>query len=538
MRDGVLLETLLWRARGARPSPLLLYRTPYGSAEESAEHRHTIDAALARGLSVAFQDVRGRHGSQGDFTPYRQEGRDGHDAIEWLATQSWCDGRVGMFGLSYPAAAQWLAALERPPHLGAIAPAMCFSRADHFFSFGGAFDLSWPSWAAANIVPDARRRRGLPAAGADEVVADALRLPLRHEGPLSEAMPEYLEWLSHPPGDPWWAWADVRARIDRVDAAVLHLSGWHDEAYGPIGAIENFSALVRARRGPARTELVLGPWTHGVEAVGAASAGLRTFGPSARVDYDGLVLDFLEEHLCAARRRRARAPVRAYVMGADRWVECASWPPATRDEVWLLGPGSLGAATPAGVSSFVADPADPPSIDGDPSYGAQDLSPWDGRADVLRFDGPAFHEDTDVLGTVGIELYVTSDAPSVDVYAWLVDVAPDGRALTLTSPGNVVARVSTAGHAREPAWVGLPHVVTGHRFPRGHRARLYVAAAFKGALSPNLQTGESELVSARMARAVVGVHHSAAWPSRVSLPVLPRGDGTTRRASLSATGGG
>ena len=108
--------------------PTLVYRTPYG--RKSAEKEYTtFQRAVDRGYAVLIQDVRGRYDSGGEFRPYENEGRDGFDTIEWAARQSWSNGDVGTFGLSYPGAVQWLAAVENPPHLKAMVPAMTFSTA-------------------------------------------------------------------------------------------------------------------------------------------------------------------------------------------------------------------------------------------------------------------------------------------------------------------------------------------------------------------------------------------------------------------------
>ncbi len=146
---------------------------------------------------VVVQDVRGRYPSEGVFDPYRQEGRDGFDTIAWVAGLPFCDGQVGLTGLSYPAAVQWLAAVEAPPQLKAMAPAMTFSTGRGFCYFGGALDLSWLPWFYQEIAPDVRRRLGLPgprtaddAEQAWEANRDAwLRhLPLRTH-PALEASP-------------------------------------------------------------------------------------------------------------------------------------------------------------------------------------------------------------------------------------------------------------------------------------------------------------------------------------------------------------
>jgi len=116
MRDGVLLRADILRPKGGGPFPVLVYRTPYG--KHFAQKEYTIfRRAVQRGYAIVIQDVRGRYASDGEFRPYENEGHDGYDTIEWAAKQTWSNGNVGTFGLSYPGAVQWLAAVESPPHL-------------------------------------------------------------------------------------------------------------------------------------------------------------------------------------------------------------------------------------------------------------------------------------------------------------------------------------------------------------------------------------------------------------------------------------
>src|SRR6202045_2355868 len=161
MRDGIALRADIWRPSSDGRFPVLVYRTPYG--RKSAEKEYTtFDRAVERGYAVLIQDVRGRYDSGGEFRPYENEGHDGFDTIEWAARQSWSNGDIGSFGLSYPGAVQWLAAVENPPHLKAMVPAMTFSTPRNFFYSGGVFDGSWLEWIWNNIAPDIRKRKNLP----------------------------------------------------------------------------------------------------------------------------------------------------------------------------------------------------------------------------------------------------------------------------------------------------------------------------------------------------------------------------------------
>src|SRR6266481_1461680 len=335
MRDGVALraDILLPSAEGKFPA--LIYRTPYGKHFALKESK-TFERAVARGYAVVVQDVRGRYASDGEFVAYQNEGRDGFDTIEWAAKQPWCDGNVGTFGLSYPGAVQWLAAVENPPHLKAMVPAMTFSTPRNFFYSGGVFDGSWLEWIWMNIAPDLRRHKNLAGPRTNEEAAETWKrehqrmetfLPLRDLPDLKDVTPFYYDWLAHPPADPWWDWAELRSKYNRVHAAVLNLSGWYDEAYGPDGATTNFDGLLKDRKSEAdpRTRTVIGPWTHGGQE--KTRAGEREFGPGAAIDYDELILRWMDRYVRDIQNAVDREKrVRIFVMGKNVWRDEDTWP--------------------------------------------------------------------------------------------------------------------------------------------------------------------------------------------------------------------
>ena len=139
MRDGIVLRADLWLPLGPGPFPTLVYRTPYGRLQVFTTYGIFRRRGRA-GYAMVAQDVRGRYASDGDYLAYQQEGQDGYDTIEWAASQPWSNGAIGTFGLSYPGAVQWLAAVERPPHLKAMVPAMTFASPSHFWYAGGVWD--------------------------------------------------------------------------------------------------------------------------------------------------------------------------------------------------------------------------------------------------------------------------------------------------------------------------------------------------------------------------------------------------------------
>ncbi len=549
MRDGVILRADLYRPASEGRFPVLVYRTPYGK-HDTAQWYDTHLAAVERGYAVLMQDVRGRYASAGDFYPYIHEGKDGFDTIEWAATQSWSNGNVGTYGLSYPGAVQWLAALESPPHLKAMAPAMTYAAPTRFFYFNGVFDLSWIAWIHNSIAPDSRVRRGLagPKTGDEARAAwrhdgDRMRsqLPLESMIELEEVAPYYYDWLQHPPTDAWWDWAELDGRYHRVEAAVLNLSGWYDEAYGPDGATTNFLELVRARADAEspRTRLVLGPWVHGVASVAQHRVGDLDFGPAAALDYDELVLDWMDRYVRGIENGvDEQAPVRYFLMGENRWHEAESWPPESVEtlDLFLVGgasPGDHGslerhpADQGAKATAFVSNPAEPVS---DPyaEFGPHDYAALAGRHDLAIFDTAPLAADLTVVGAMKAEIYLSCDCRDLDLWVKVLDVAADGRAFNLMSPGSDVQRASyreleKGRQLLEPGTIyklELPRLITGTVFRQGHRIRVQISGSFFPHFSRNLQTGELETRSAQLKPARITIHHGPEHQSRLTLPTI------------------
>ncbi len=546
MRDGVTLRADIAVPAAQGKFPVLVYRTPYGK-DRALANWSIVKKANARGYAVVVQDVRGRYNSDGEFTPYQNEGHDGYDTIEWAAAQPWSNGSVGTFGLSYPGAVQWLAAIESPPHLQAMVPAMTFSTPRNFFYSGGVFDGSWLDWIWMNIAPDLRKKKNLPGPRSYEEATESWQqthermqrfLPLADLPDLKQVAPFYYDWLAHPPADPWWDWAELRGKYDRVHAAVLNLSGWYDEAYGPDGATTNFNGLLAARKGEAnpRTASVIGPWTHGGEQ--NSKAGDLDFGTSAAIDYDELILRWMDHYLKGIDNGVDRAkPVRIFVMGENVWRDEESWPPVRAKDTALFlssdkrpeaGTRELTAAHCVKCelsSEFVSDPAHPVT---DPfsEFGARDYRSLANRNDVLVFDSEPLEKDLEVTGPIRAEISASADVPDFDLWVRVLDVWPDGRAFNLMSPGLDVLRASNRNGSLKPELLqpnkevrlNLDRLLTSNVFQAGHRIRVQISGAFFPHFSRNLQTGKSEITSSESRVAHIRVYTY----SRIILPVVPR----------------
>lgn len=593
-RDGIRLATDIYRPEGAGPFPVILERTPYDKTAASrsevtaADPRPRSREAVARyfvdaGYAVAYQDCRGRYRSEGEFMKYLSEAADGRDTCVWLVAQPWCNGRVATMGLSYAAHTQMALGCLDPPGLAAqFLDCGGFSNAYRSgIRHGGAFDLKQATWAYRNALADAKDPAVKAALEAEDIAAWMARMPWRRGDSPLRAAPDYEDYLfeqwSHGTFDAFWQQPGIYAEGfygSYADAPMVHLSGWYDP-YART-AMENYTGLVAAKRGPVR--LVLGPWTHGDRSL--SFAGDVEFGPAALLD------GTLADDFFALRRRWfdcwvkgvpngvAREPaVRVFVMGGGSgrrnaegrlehggfWRSAETWPlPQTRFTPFYLHAGrSLLIAKPGEGAplSFTADPRDPvPTIGGALSSGGPVMyggaydqrtgpalfgakppyGPLAGRGDVLTLQTPPLHEDLEIAGPLDLHLWVASDGPDADVHAKLIDLYPpsddypDGFAMNL-SEGVLRLRYRDSWEAPTPLEPGRPYRVSVALFPvanlfkRGHRLRLDLAGSNFPHFDINPNSGEPEGEMAHPRRATTTVFADAARPSHLVLPVIPLG---------------
>ena len=229
MRDGAALPADVYLPDGPGPHPTLLSRTPYDKSGLTGPRFVSIDALTAtqRGFAVVVQDVRGRHNADGRFITFKHESSDGYDAIEWVASQSWCNGKIGTYGASYLGATQWLAAKASPPHLAAMVPRVTASDYHEGWTYqGGAFSLGFNvSWSLAALTARNHRqltrsldlqseRFGIMRDAVDATEKAFAHLPLTDNPWLPKDLaPYYYEWLEHPALDDYWQQYRIHSQL-------------------------------------------------------------------------------------------------------------------------------------------------------------------------------------------------------------------------------------------------------------------------------------------------------------------------------------
>jgi uncharacterized protein len=562
MRDGTVLRADVYRPDDDARHPVLIQRTPYNK-EMLALTAMTLDPmrAATAGFVVAIQDVRGRFASAGDpFFMYRSENADGHDTVNWAAQQSWSDGQVGAYGVSYMAGTTWFAAAGGPGALRAISPttAPCDFWRDHLWR-GGAMNWGlFVMWALQAIGPAAllRARRGKPDLlpslvrliddidGYDQAVR---QLPLRGFAPARpdepDLLPFFFEALQHPAPDDWTRALSVAGRHREVRTPALIIAGWHDLLLP--GDLEHFTAM-KAEAGSAEarraTRIVIGPWSHGMflNGVGDLDFGLRSAGLllDLREDLTGLQLRWFDRWLRGTDNGIDReAPVKLFVQGLNRWRDEQEWPLARTQytPLYLRAQGRL-AAEPPGVEApdpYTYDPHDPcPTCGGAllmPHVyrrGPVDQAPILGRADVLTYTGPVLEKPLELTGPVRAVLFAASDAPDTDWVIKLCAVHADSRTFNIC---DGVLRASyrqslTQRHLLKPGEVVRYEIAlapTSIQLAPGQRLRVLVTSSDFPRYDRNPNTGELGVEATVLKPARQQVFHDRERASHLILPVIP-----------------
>ena len=541
MRDGVNLSAEIYLPDAPGQFPTVLMRTPYNN--NNVGHIERGRQLANRGYVCVVQDCRGRHDSEGTYYPFRDEGIDSFDTQDWIARQSWSNGRIGMAGASYMGWVQMAGAPLRSPHLTCIAPrVICADLYSGLVYRGGAFQLHlmmmWGMGTSArtqqNVDYDDWREvfRALPLA--DGASANGRELPY------------WRDWLAHPTYDDYWSKANLETKWAECATPSLGMCGWYD-----LYSDKMFTDLMSLRqhgRTPAarQSRLIVGAWPHLLNS--STRTGSVDFGAQSLADLDGLELRWFDYWLKGiANGVVDEAPLRLFIMGVNTWRDEHEWPLARTDwQKWyfhsggkantLTGDGKLGRTEPATepADNFVYDPDNPVQTIGGNNcccphivpWGPQDQRDLEMRGDVLCYTSAPLEQDLEVTGPIKIILYAATDCPDTDWTGKLVDVRPSGYAMNLCD-GILRARYRESfvtPTLLKPGTVyryEIDLMVTGNVFLRGHRIRVEISSSNFPRYDRNLNTGQTIATSREMQIAHQTVLHTKDHPSHIVLPVIP-----------------
>jgi uncharacterized protein len=589
MRDGVQLKTLILIPRGAHRAPILLTRTPYGATDRIEKNNSAHLSALIDSTDVAddavvnggyirvVQDVRGKHGSQGDYVMTRplqgplnstavDHATDTYDTIDWLVKNiPESNGKVGILGISYDGFTSLMALVHPHPALRAAVPinAMVDGWMGDDWFHKGAFrqdslhyfhdqeasrgsDVKWwtdhyddyDAWLAAGSVAEMARLHGLEQVGFTAKV------------------------MNHPAYDAFWQ----DQALDKILAAqgvtvpvmLVHSLWDQEDIYGNIALYK----AIKPKDTDNKVFLVLGPWFHHQERLDGSAVGDIRFGSdTAQYFRLHLLRPFLDHFLKDDPPALNISPVNAFETGTNRWLELRAWPAGCaagcavgNEHLYLQPGGALSFAAPApaaaGVEAYVADPAKPVPylprpihIEGDAgeatwqTWLVSDQRDAAGRTDVLSFATAVLKEPVKISGEPVANLVASTTGTDGDFVVKLIDVYPDevGREAKMGGYELMVSADILRGRYRDsfsnpsPIPAGKPQVfrfalpTANHVFLPGHRIMVQVQSSWFPLYDRNPQTYVQNIFFAKPAdyrKATISIFEGGQNPSFVDLPVV------------------
>ncbi len=582
MRDGVHLFTSVYLPReAASPEPIMLLRTPYSirpyGEDEYPATLGPSEQFAREGNIFVYQDVRGRFHSEGKFEevrPYKaakgprdtDEPSDTWDTIDWLVKHlPNNNGKVGMWGISYPGFYVSEAMIDSHPALVAVspqAPVGDWFMGDDWHHNGALFLAHAFRWFTANDRTGNDRTGRAPQHGFEYPPPDGYRmflkagtLPNIDDELLKGAVEFWKDFRDHPNYDGFWRERNVTQYFKNVKPAVLTVSGWFD-AEDMYGALKTFRAVEADRHAPFNG-LVMGPWVHGGWSfTDGDSLGAVQFGSKTTAFYrEQIEFPFFQHFLKGAANG---LPPKAYVFetGANRWRTFDAWPPASSQpkELYLRENGGLQFdARPQDSSpvfdEYTSDPAHPVPYIGyiantmTREYMVDDQRFAATRPDVLVYQTAPLTTDVTLAGPVGATLFVSTSGTDSDFVVKLVDVYPDDypdpspnpTALHMGGYQQLVRGEPFRGKFRnsfsepEPFVPGklakiefnMPDIF--HTFRRGHRIMVQIQSSWFPLVDRNPQTfcNIYQADSSQFQKADERIYRYAAAASRLKMNVLP-----------------
>lgn len=581
MRDGVKLRTRIFvpnnatanaTAGAAGALPILFLRTPYG-IDDSAHALETRYRELADdGYVFAFQDLRGKFGSEGEFAMLRparpvgdttslDEGTDAYDSIAWmLANVPSNNGRVGMLGNSYLGWTAVQASLEPHPALKAIAPMASPAdmwRGDDFFH-NGAFRLSY-GFEYAYMMESGK---GNALYSFDRYDTYSWYLGLGALANVNRRLFEgkiatWNDFVAHPDYDAFWQARAFSTRARETTVPTLNVAGWWDQEdfYGPMAI---YQALEKNDR-KGVNHLVVGPWKHGGARMGAGDTlGAIGFDSATAKTYrEQIEVPWFAFHL-KDRGRLDLPEALTFEAGSNRWRRWDAWPPrqGVEPRKLYLGAGrSLSFSPPgpdagAGFDSYLSDPAHPVPYRQRPiqaTYfaGGSGWSTWmvedqrfvDGRPDVLSWESMPLEADLTIAGDITAHLFASTSGSDADWVVKLIDVYPEHIPTNWNMSGFQLMVSNEVFRGRYRNGFGKPQAIPpgavlaypislhsqNYTFRKGHRLMVQVQSSLFPLIDRNPQTFVPNIFEAAdsdFRPATHRIHRSAAYPSHVSIPVV------------------
>lgn len=453
MRDGVYLSAILYVSKDqAAPAPTVFTLTPYIG---QLHHNRGVYFA-SRGLPFLSVDVRGRGNSDGVFRPLYSEAQDGFDIVEWIARQTFCNGKVAMWGGSYEAYAQWATARKLPPHLATIVPAASAYIGEDFpmrCNVPDPYLMQWLTLVAGKALQAQLFFNNELFWGAKFQSWFESGRPFKDlETIFGYESPAFQEWVAHPQQDKYWDQFNPTAEeYAALTLPILTITGIYD-ADQP-GALRHYREHTRYGSSDCRAQhyLVIGPWDHaGTRTPQREFVGVKV-GPESMLDIPGLHHEWYVWTLQGGKRPEfLRKNVAYYVMGTEEWryadtleaITAQLRPLYLRSSVNptdVFHSGSLLLEPPRESRSdyYIYNPRDvslaalEATVDPESRTDLRMLYAAAGRH--LVYHTPPFERDIEIGGFFKLSVWLRINQPDTDIKATVYEIGVDGSGVLLSS---------------------------------------------------------------------------------------------------------
>ena len=574
MRDGVKLFTSIYTPKSGRgTNPILLTRTPYNiEPSESGFRIQEYPGYTGKNYIMVFQDVRGRYMSEGTFEDIRpinpekksktdiDESTDTWDTVEWLLKNvPRNNGKVGIFGISYPGFYSTMGIIGAHPAVKAVspqAPVTAWFVGDDFHHNGAFFILDCFTFYYSNGHAFKKpTRKGFPQW--DFPNPDSYDF-IRSMGAIKNISPKYFGdsirfWnnvFSHPDYDDFWKARDPRQYLKNVTPAVMTVGGWFD-AEDLYGALKVYEAIEKQNPQTVKNTLVMGPWSHGQWASGEAqNLGNIYWGLDANSKFQDLEKKFFDYYLKGEGTGDIPEAM-IFVTGSNEWRTFETWPPKNiiSKNLYFQPSGEVSFTEPGSGNEFVeyiSDPMKPvPYTDGfhtrrTSEYMTDDQRFASRRPDVLVYESEELDEDITLTGPITADLFVSLTGTDADFIVKLIDVLPDN------TPANETIRVPLGGYqmlVRAEVFRGkyrnsfekpepfLPGEITevkyelpdvAHTFKKGHRIMVQVQSSWFPLVDRNPQKFVNIYKSSEkdFQKATHRIYTNKEYPSHIKINIL------------------
>src|SRR6266498_1179529 len=558
MRDKVELNATLYLPKmsdGSPPkAPVIFTLTPYIS-----DSYHARAAYFAsHGYVFALVDVRGRGNSAGEFEAFAHESEDGHDVVEWLAQQPFCDGKVAMWGGSYAGFDQWATAKEFPPHLATIVPVAAPHPPLDYPSYqnvGETYDVQWFTFTSGragqqNLFGDQKFWR------TKFLDAYEKHIPFKSlDSFVGNPSLNFQRILKHPVIDAYYdAMVPTREQFQKITLPILTITAQYDG--DELGSLSYYRDHLANASSEARTKhfLVIGPWDHAGTRTPTDEVGGVKFGPAAVIDLNDLHRQWYDWTMKNGPRPEfLKNQVAYYLLPSGNSGANGEWKYADNFEALVANPktfyldskggdangvfrsGSLAETQPTeGSDLFIYDPLDTTrgeTVDGiDPKEKTAGIDQT--YALSISKDGLVYHtepllNETPFIGCPAMTLWVSIDTPDVDLSTHLYEIQPDGTSIVLWSDTRRLRYRDSLREAKlvKPGEIVRcdfnPGLFVARRLMKGSRLRLVVSSPNSTQWQKNYCSGgvvaEETAKDARTCH--VQVYHDATHSGTVQLPL-------------------